>query len=94
MTGYIFEPESREATLSEWDIGYQDFGAVTFRDTGDLGTIDSIADNMVALAGNSFRMGCANDDGDCRENESPAHTVTVSSFAIGRYEVTQGSGKR
>ena len=90
MTGYIFEPQSREVTLSEWDIGYQDFTAVTFRDTGDLDTIDSIADNMVTLGGGSFRMGCSSGDSDCRENESPTHMVTVSSFAIGRYEVTQG----
>jgi formylglycine-generating enzyme required for sulfatase activity len=30
---------------------------------------------------------------DCNSNEKPAHSVTVSSFQIGKYEVTQAQWK-
>ena len=41
---------------------------------------------MVFVEGGTFVMG--NNDLFTRENESPAHTVTVSDFYIGKYEVT------
>ncbi len=45
---------------------------------------------MVRVAGGSFIMGCQRDrDGDCYEDEKPAHRVEVGSFEIGKYEVTQ-----
>ncbi|MCB0534872.1 MAG: formylglycine-generating enzyme family protein [Saprospiraceae bacterium] len=45
---------------------------------------------MVSVQGGSFTMGCLEDrDGDCGELEKPPHTVTISSFQIGKYEVTQ-----
>ena len=45
---------------------------------------------MVLVRGGTFTMGCTSEQGyDCRENEKPAHQVTVSDFQIGRYEVTQ-----
>jgi formylglycine-generating enzyme required for sulfatase activity len=35
-------------------------------------------------------MGCTSEQGsDCDDNEKPAHSVTVSSFSIGKYEITQ-----
>ncbi len=35
-------------------------------------------------------MGCQDGrDGDCENDEKPAHTVTLSGFLIGKYEVTQ-----
>ena len=42
-------------------------------------------DNMVYVEGGSFMMG--SNDGD--DEEKPVHKVTVSSFWIGKYEVTQ-----
>ena len=46
--------------------------------------------DMVYVEGGTFTMGCTAEQGeDCRENENPAHNVTVSSFFLGRYEVTQ-----
>ena len=51
-------------------------------------TLDDI--DMVYVEGGTFTMGCTAEQGeDCRENEKPAHNVTVSSFYLGRYEVTQ-----
>jgi formylglycine-generating enzyme required for sulfatase activity len=45
---------------------------------------------MVFVEGGTFTMGCVPErDGTCNNNELPAHSVTVSSFYIGKYEVTQ-----
>jgi formylglycine-generating enzyme required for sulfatase activity len=45
--------------------------------------------NMVFIEGGSFEMGCIEIDYDCLENELPTHTVSISSFYISKYEVTQ-----
>ena len=42
---------------------------------------------MVYVAGGTFNMGL--DDSDAYDEEKPVHSVTVSSFSIGKYEVTQ-----
>jgi formylglycine-generating enzyme required for sulfatase activity len=44
---------------------------------------------MVLVEGGSFTMGCTSEQSDCAVNENPTHQVTVSSFQIGKYEVTQ-----
>jgi formylglycine-generating enzyme required for sulfatase activity len=57
---------------------------------------------MICVEGGTFRMGCYDTrdggedgsysngyDGECRINEEPDHDVTVGSFLIGKYEVTQ-----
>jgi len=45
---------------------------------------------MVFVEGGTFVLGCTNEQGDdCEPNEIPAHEVTLSSFQIGKYEVTQ-----
>ncbi|MDR1347233.1 MAG: SUMF1/EgtB/PvdO family nonheme iron enzyme [Prevotellaceae bacterium] len=45
---------------------------------------------MVFVEGGTFTMGCtAEQGGDCKDDERPAHSVTVSSFHIGKYEITQ-----
>ena len=45
---------------------------------------------MVFVDGGEFMMGCTPEQwNDCEENEKPAHQVRVSSFEIGRTEVTQ-----
>jgi len=50
--------------------------------------------DMVFVEGGTFTMGCTEEqDGDCEENEIPAHSVTVSGFYIGKYEVTQAQWK-
>jgi formylglycine-generating enzyme len=41
---------------------------------------------MVYVEGGSFKMG--SDDKDAIINETPVHTVTLTSFWIGKYEVT------
>ena len=46
---------------------------------------------MVYVEGGTFTMGCTEEqEADCFNDESPAHEVTVNSFYMGKYEVTQG----
>ncbi|MDE6451174.1 MAG: SUMF1/EgtB/PvdO family nonheme iron enzyme, partial [Odoribacter sp.] len=44
---------------------------------------------MVFVKGGMFMMGAAEDDNDARNEEKPAHWVTLSDYYIGKYEVTQ-----
>ena len=52
--------------------------------------IDNLVNNMVYVAGGTFTMGATSEQGsDAYSNESPTHSVTLSDFSIGKYEVTQ-----
>ncbi len=45
---------------------------------------------MVFVEGGSFMMGCTPEQGsDCESDEIPSHTVSLSSFYIGKHEITQ-----
>jgi formylglycine-generating enzyme required for sulfatase activity len=45
---------------------------------------------MVRVEGGTFTMGCTTEQGaDCAADEKPAHTITVSSFSIGKYQITR-----
>lgn len=56
-----------------------------FLDNSNGYTPDSFVHEMVQIEGGNFQMG--SEDG--KINEKPVHSVTVSSFFIGRYPVTQ-----
>ena len=49
--------------------------------------VNGIEYPMVYVSGGSFMMG--SDDSDAYSDESPVHRVTLSSYRIGKYEVTQ-----
>lgn len=52
--------------------------------------INGVKFKMIAVEGGSFMMGATPEQGeDARENEKPAHKVTVDDFLIGETEVTQ-----
>ena len=52
--------------------------------------IQNLINNMVYVQGGTFTMGATSEQGsDANYDEKPAHQVTLSSFSIGRYEVTQ-----
>jgi formylglycine-generating enzyme required for sulfatase activity len=52
--------------------------------------IADIAANMERISGGTFTMGCQEGrDTDCYDVEKPPHEVTLSSFSISKYEVTQ-----
>jgi len=60
------------------------------------GTAPSITIDMVLVSGGSFTMGCTSEQGsdcDSNERERPSHSVTLSTFYIGKYEVTEGQWK-
>ena len=49
---------------------------------------------MVAVEGGTFTMGATPEQGsDCYDDQKPAHQVTLSSFHIGKYPVTQAQWK-
>ena len=51
--------------------------------------------DMVFVSGGTFMMGCTKEQlsADCYSPEKPAHEVTLNSFSIGRYEITQAQWK-
>ena len=52
-------------------------------------TYKPIAPEMIRVNGGTFMMGCEDKrDKDCEDNEKPAHEVTLSTYSIGKYEVT------
>ena len=51
--------------------------------------LKSLKQQMVAVPGGTFTMGCTEDQGGCNDNEKPVHQVRVSSFLLSKYEVTQ-----
>jgi len=52
--------------------------------------IQNLIDNMVPVEGGTFTMGATAEQGsDAWDDEKPGHKVTLSSFSIGKYEVTQ-----
>jgi formylglycine-generating enzyme required for sulfatase activity len=49
---------------------------------------------MIFVQGGTFTMGCTSEQGDdCEDVEKPVHQATISSFNIGKYEVTQAQWK-
>ncbi|MEQ8702810.1 MAG: SUMF1/EgtB/PvdO family nonheme iron enzyme [Phaeodactylibacter sp.] len=53
--------------------------------------IQELERNMVEIKGGSFMMGCtAEQESDCSKREKPVHWVELSSYRVGKYEVTQG----
>ena len=52
--------------------------------------VDSLMAHMVTVEGGTFTMGATPEQKtDVRDDERPLHEVTLSTYAIGRYEVTQ-----
>lgn len=52
--------------------------------------VNGVSFDMVRVEGGTFTMGCTYEQyDDCYSDESPSHSVTLSNFYIGRFEVTQ-----
>ncbi|MCR9098995.1 MAG: SUMF1/EgtB/PvdO family nonheme iron enzyme [bacterium] len=51
--------------------------------------IEALERSMVRVSGGSFTMGCTSEQSNCDDDEKPAHRVELSSYRIGKYEVTQ-----
>lgn len=53
-------------------------------------TVNGVSFKMIAVEGGTFTMGATSEQGsDAFDSETPAHSVTLSSFCIGETEVTQ-----
>ena len=57
------------------------------RSISSQAVLQRLVDNMVYVEGGTFQMG--SDDSEAFECEKPVHEVTLSSYYIGKYEVTQ-----
>ena len=58
------------------------------QDSGDFVLkVKGVEYPMVFVEGGTFKMG--SDDSDAYDDEKPVHNVTLSSYCIGKYEVTQ-----
>ncbi|NES44885.1 SUMF1/EgtB/PvdO family nonheme iron enzyme, partial [Moorena sp. SIO2C4] len=55
--------------------------------------IDGIPLEMVLIPDGTFTMGAPESEEGSRDNERPQHDVTISSFLIGRYPITQDQWK-
>lgn len=56
--------------------------------------LDEIAANMIYVQGGTYQMGCDDSrDENCTDNEKPVHSVSVSSFYMSKFEVTQAQWK-
>lgn len=54
-------------------------------------TVNGVSFNMIYVEGGTFTMGCTSEQSnDCKDNERPAHKVTLNSFYMGKTEVTLG----
>jgi formylglycine-generating enzyme required for sulfatase activity len=71
----------RQATADEvqWALEAAGIGSRIERPSGD----------MVRIQGGTFTMGSPSSERERYDNEGPQHRVTLSSFYMGKYEVTQ-----
>jgi formylglycine-generating enzyme required for sulfatase activity len=64
----------------------------TFQPCGSInlgGGGNATLPEMVAVQGGTFTMGCTAEQGtDCYSDESPAHQVTLNTYKISKYEIT------
>ena len=96
-----FESGKVTITADENISATQRTATITVTATGTTRTIDvtqagvSLSEPEMALVqGGTFTMGCTStQEGDCRNEETPAHHVTISDFYIGKYEITQAQWK-
>ncbi|GBU23896.1 hypothetical protein R83H12_00515 [Fibrobacteria bacterium R8-3-H12] len=52
-----------------------------------LGSSNKALD-MVFVEGGTYKRGCSEGDTKCESTEKPAHNVTLSSYYVGKYEIT------
>ena len=52
-------------------------------------TANGVTFEMIFVEGGTFVMGCTSEQSDCSDWEKPTHSVTLSDYYIGQYQVTQ-----
>lgn len=54
-------------------------------------TVNGVSFKMIYVKDGTFTMGCTSEQGgDCDSDEKPTHSVTLSDYYIGKFEVTVG----
>lgn len=83
-----YEPLSQSIQVNS---GSRSFNFTMKKKENQLSSIiQNLIKNMVHVEGGTFTMGATSEQGtDAGKDEKPAHQVTLSSFSIGKYEVTQ-----
>jgi formylglycine-generating enzyme required for sulfatase activity len=62
--------------------------------SNSITSVNGVTIEMVYVQGGAFTMGCTSEQGsDCYSDENPTHRVTLSSYYMGKYEVTQALWK-
>jgi len=61
-------------------------------------SLNSLASNnkpldMIFVEGGTYKRGCSEGDTKCESTEKPAHNVTLSSYYVGKYEITNAQWK-
>ena len=75
--GEVFSFTTEQEVVDNPSVSYETF------------MVNGVSFRMIDVEGGTFTMGAPNSDSDARDNEKPAHQVTLSSYAIGETEVTQ-----
>jgi formylglycine-generating enzyme required for sulfatase activity len=52
-------------------------------------TANGVSFEMIFVEGGTFVMGCTSEQSDCSADEKPTHSVTLSDYYMGKYQVTQ-----
>jgi len=73
--------EIKQNTTTELFVNFVIGGVI------DISSVSEVSDQMALVMGGTFNMGDGRDEGD--SDEKPVHAVTLSSFYICKYEVTQ-----
>ncbi|MDR1633204.1 MAG: SUMF1/EgtB/PvdO family nonheme iron enzyme [Dysgonamonadaceae bacterium] len=73
---------------------------ISYNEEGNKGgktfteTVNGVSFDMIGVEGGTFTMGAtAEQSSEYDYDERPAHSVTLSNYSIGKYEVTQGLWK-
>jgi formylglycine-generating enzyme required for sulfatase activity len=90
QTMMIKPPKKKQASPKQQNEGNPPKQKSTTQKASNNAIIQRLINNMVYVEGGTFTMGATPEQGrDANRDEKPAHQVTVSSFSIGKYEVTQ-----
>ena len=91
----VFEVKKEDIYKIQYKSGVIDILDPVYKVKMDTigGKISSGEIEMVYVEGGTFIMGCTSEQSDCDNDEKPQHQVTLNSFYIGKYEMTQEQWK-
>ena len=79
-----------EAGNQLFTVNGESFEMVRVEDGNQLFTVNGVSFEMVRVQGGTFTMGATAEQGsDTYDDKKPTHQVTLSSYSIGKTEVTQ-----